>query len=161
MSRPTALAATATAAIAVAVAVALPVSGQAQSAGEQTIELTARTTGVRIVDLAPRGRVSAGDVLVSTNRLTNAAGAPAGTAHMLCGVTRPARTFERATFQCAGTQRLNDGTLSFSLVARLGADRVITAAITGGTGAYAGARGSVVNTERSENVSDQVVRLLP
>lgn len=160
MKRITALAIAATAAAAGAVAIVVA-PGQAQTPGERTLALTARTTSVHVADLAPRGRVSPGDILVGTNRLTDASGASVGVGYLHCGVTKAARGFQRATFQCSGTQRLGDGTLTFSLLGRLGADRVITAAITGGTGAYAGARGELMNTARSEDVSDQVIRLLP
>ncbi len=152
--------ATAAAGAALALAGAAGASGQ-DAAPATTLRLSARTTALNIVDAAPRRRVSSADALVTVSALSDAAGTRVGAGHLVCAVTRPARSFERATFQCDGTHRLRDGTLTFSLLARLGADRVITAAITGGTGAYAGARGELVNTARSEAVSDQVITLRP
>jgi hypothetical protein len=139
------------------IAVAVPAMGQSQTPGPRTISLIARTTSVKLAD--PRDRPAAGDVLVAVNVLRNPGGGRAGTGHLSCIITRPARTFGRSTYHCTGTNRLRDGSLSFSLIARLGVDRVVRAAVTGGTGAYSGARGEAVNTTRSENVSTQVISL--
>ena len=96
---------------------------------------------------------------VAVNVLRNTAGARVGTGHLSCVITQPARNFGRSTYQCSGTNRLRDGSISFSLVARLGADRVVTAAVTGGTGAYDGAAGEAVSTNPGENTAKQVISL--
>lgn len=142
---------------ALGVAVAIPAISQSQSPGERTITLNARTTSVKLANqnLRPRG----GDVLVSANVLRTKGGARAGAGDLSCVITRPARNFGRSLYQCTGTDRLRDGSISFSLVGRLGVDRVITAAVTGGTGAYAGTRGEAVNTTKGENTSTQVITL--
>jgi hypothetical protein len=142
---------------AVGIAVAIPSIGQSQAPGERTITLNARTTSVKLAD--PSMRPRAGDVLVSVNVLRSEAGRKVGTGYMSCVITRPARNFGRSVYQCTGTNRLRDGSISFSLVGRLGVDRVITAAVTGGTGAYDGARGEAVNTTKSENTSTEVITL--
>jgi hypothetical protein len=142
---------------AVGVALTVPSMGQSQSPGERTITLKVRTTSVKLAD--PRARPAAGDVLVAVNALRTADGSRAGTGHLSCVITKPARNFGRSTYQCVGTNRLSDGSISFSLVGRLGADRVVTAAVTGGTGAYSGVRGEAVNTTTGENTSTQVIEL--
>ena len=141
----------------VGTAVAIPSIGQSQSPGERTITLNSRTTSVKLAD--PRARPAAGDVLVAVNVLRSTSGDRVGTGHLSCTITKPARTFGRSDYQCTGTNRLRDGSISFSLVARLGVDRVVTAAVTGGTGAYDGATGQTVNTTRGENTATQVISL--
>lgn len=141
----------------VGTAVAIPSIGQSQSPGERTITLNSRTTSVKLAD--PRARPAAGDVLVAVNVLRSTSGSRVGTGHLSCVITQPARTFGRSTYQCTGTNRLRDGSLSFSLVARLGVDKVVSAAITGGTGAYDDAAGQTLNTTRGENTSTQVITL--
>lgn len=142
---------------AIGIAAAVPAIGQSQAPGERTITLNARTTSVKLAD--PHMRPRAGDVLVSVSVLRSEAGRKVGTSHLSCVITRPARNFGRSVYQCTGTDRLRDGSLSFSLVARLGVDRIITAAVTGGTGAYDGARGEAVNTTTGENTSTQVITI--
>jgi hypothetical protein len=141
---------------ALGIAVAVPSIGQSQAPGERTITLNARTTSVKLADPAAKPR--AGDVLVSVSTLRRG-GRRVGTSHLSCVITRPARTFGRSVYQCTGTNRLRDGSISLSLAARLGVDRVVTAAVTGGTGAYEGARGELVNTTRSENTSTEVITI--
>jgi len=138
-------------------AVAIPSISQSQSPGERTITLNTRTTSVKLAD--PHARPAAGDVLVSVSVLRGEGGARVGTSHLSCVITRPARNFGRSVYQCTGTNKLRDGSLSFSLVGRLGVDRVITAAVTGGTGSYDGARGEAVNTTTGENTSTQVITI--
>jgi hypothetical protein len=145
------------AAVAVAgTAVAVPGIGHTQTPGERTVTLTARTLSVKLAD--PHNRPAAGDVLVSVNALRQG-GARVGTGHLSCVITKPARTFGRSTYQCTGTNNLRGGSLTATFTARLGVDRVLTAAVTGGTGAYKGVGGELVNTARNENVSTQVFNL--
>lgn len=144
---------------ALGIAALIPSVGQSQ--GERTITLTSHTQSVKVVDLPPRGKASAGDVLVSITRLQDADGKRVGTGHLSCGVTQGARTIEGATYQCVGTHKLRDGTITYAGVARLGSARVIRIAVTGGTGAYDGASGELVNTDRSDTTSTQVFTLRP
>ena len=149
-----------TAVVAVAgTAVAVPAIGQSQTPGGRTITLTSRTSSVKFVDLAPRSRASAGDVLVSVSRLEDSQGKRVGTSWLNCGVAQGSSSVEGALYQCVGTHKLKDGTLTFGGVARLGSAKVIRVAVTGGTGAYDGARGELVNTASGEDVSTQVVSL--
>jgi allene oxide cyclase-like protein len=140
---------------ALGIAALIPSVGQSQ--GERTINLTARSLSVKAVDLPPRG-VSAGDQVVAINILRNADGERMGTGQLSCGVTRRARSIERATYQCIGTDKLKDGTITFSGVAKLSAQR-ITVAVTGGTGAYDGANGQLVNTTTGRDTNQQAITL--
>jgi hypothetical protein len=142
---------------ALGVAVVIPAVGQSQT--QRTITLTSSTQSVKLVDLPPRGKSSGGDVLVSVSRLKNQAGKRVGTSHLNCNVTQGSRSFEGATYECAGVNRLSDGTIAFSGVAKLGSAKVITVAVTGGTGAYEGASGTLVNTSTGDTTSTQVITL--
>jgi hypothetical protein len=141
---------------ALGIAVVIPSVGQSQT--PHTITLASHTKSVKVVDLAPRGKSSAGDLLVSTSILRNTDGARVGTGYLTCNVTRRARTFESANFECAGTAKLNDGSITYAGNVRLAA-KEITVAVTGGTGAYDGASGQFVNTSTGDSDSTQVITL--
>jgi hypothetical protein len=145
---------------AVAAAAVIPAVSQSQSSGDQTITLTARTTSVKIVDLPPRARSSAGDQLVSLSALSDGSGKRVGTGHLTCSVSRPGgRAPGRATYNCVGTHALRDGSITIAGAAKLATARVIRVAVTGGTGAYDGVTGELVNTAQSDDVSTQVITI--
>jgi hypothetical protein len=140
-------------------------SGHAQApAGERTLQFTSTLGGLRFVDAPPRGRagvVSRGDLVAFTNVVSDTAGARAGTLHAVCHVTAPRRSITTAIFQCSGTTLLRDGTLALGGAVPIGADGPVTLAVTGGTGAYEGVRGSVLSVPRgSGDVADDTVHLL-
>jgi hypothetical protein len=146
-----ALAATAVTALAV-----LASSGGAQS-GERTIVLTQPAGGFEFVDVMPpltrRGRPSPGawpgDHLISTHPLVDAAKRRAGRLEQVCTAVHGSRSIDRAVFLCTGVAHLADGDLF--LVARFRPPRpepasTVRGALTGGTAAYAGARGTFTST---------------
>ena len=141
---------------ALGIAALIPSVGVSQ--GERTITLGSHSRSVKLADVAPRGRVSAGDTVVAINTLTDTGGKRAGTGYLSCGVVKGAHTFETATYQCAGTEKLRDGTITYDGVVKLSA-RVARAAVTGGTGAYDGASGELVNTTTGPDSSTQVITL--
>jgi hypothetical protein len=141
---------------ALGVAVAIPSVGQSQTS--RTITLDAHTKSVKVVDLPPRGKSSSGDLIVSISTLRNVDGARVGKGYIACTLTGRARTFESANYECTGTNKLKDGSLTFAGNLRLAA-RELTVAVTGGTGAYDGAAGQLVNTSTSDTDSRQVVTL--
>jgi hypothetical protein len=141
---------------ALGVAVVIPSAGHSQES--RTITLDAHTKSVKVVDLPPRGKSSSGDLLVSISSLRNADGARVGTGYLSCHLTGRARTFESANYECTGTDRLKDGSIEFAGNVRLAAGE-ITVAVTGGTGAYDGATGQLVNTSTSDTDSKQVITL--
>lgn len=147
----------------VAVATAGSASGQAQ--GGRTIQLRESGGGLSAVDLPPRARSrksppSRGDMVVFTKRLVTPDAKAAGTLHSVCVVTVPRRSIETATMQCNGTIVLRDGTLAVETALAIGSANVATLAVTGGTGAYEGARGSMVSRESGDGAAGDTIHLL-
>jgi hypothetical protein len=145
------------AATAVAVLAVLSSIGSAQS-GERTIVLKEVEKGslFQFVDEPPRTKlrrnvppsVSLGDQLILSNRLVDAAKRPAGRLEAVCTAVKPARSIERGSaFSCTGVAHLTDGDLF--LAARFRPTRratTVRGALTGGTRAYVGARGTFTAT---------------
>lgn len=154
------------AATAALAAVATPALAQS-GAGGRTIAFREVEKGstFKFVDQAPRttvgkhgpGRFSPGDALVFTTPLADTRGR-IGRLRALCTATRSSRRFEKAAFLCTGAIILRYGTL-FVDVANVGGS-VTRGAVVGGTGAYAGARGTFVSREGKTGSKD-VVTLLP
>jgi hypothetical protein len=140
----------------------------AGSAGERTIRLVERGGTFAFVDNAPTGNertklISAGDFSAGTVKLYEKSGKRAGSLHLVCVATVSGQEVHEK-FQCNGTAKLTDGTLALSALNERHADHDVDhIAVVGGTGAYKGARGSLVTTSRpsSGNVSDDVIHLLP
>ena len=142
------------AATAVTVLAALASSGSAQS-GERTIVLTQPAEWVPVlVDQRPRmgrGRGNAfspGDQLISTHRLVDAAKRPAGRVELVCTTVSRSRSIYSARFLCTGVAQLADGDLFLGARFRppRGDASTVRGALTGGTAAYAGARGTFIST---------------
>jgi hypothetical protein len=141
------------AATAVTVLAVLASSGGAQS-GERTIVLTQPAGGFEFVDLTPPRTARGfdawpGDHLISTHRLVDAAKSPAGRVELVCTTVRGSRSIDRAVFLCTGVAHLAGGDLF--LGARLrpptpAHPSTVRGALTGGTAAYAGARGTFSST---------------
>ena len=89
---------------ALGVAVVMPSVGQSQA--PRTITLESHTQSVRVVDLPPRGKSSAGDLVMAISSLQNADGTRAGREYLTCNLTGRARTFESARYNCTGTHKL-------------------------------------------------------
>lgn len=108
-----------------------------------------------------RASISMGDEFVVRSGLTNEAGRRVGTLHAHCHATRGGRNFAGAFFHCTGTFVLRDGLLSLDTA--FSGDETGTArvSITGGTGAYEGARGSITSKELPRNRTEDTVHLLP
>jgi Dirigent-like protein len=129
----------------------------------RTFKLTEHDGPFHFVDLAPpngSGRsVSAGDLLILTNPLTGRDGSKAGTLHAVCTVTDVRSSVETAIFQCNASYVLRRGTLALSAIAPVAAASTLRIAVTGGTGAYAGARGTVVSRRSQSGSRTDTVRL--
>jgi hypothetical protein len=165
--RITGLAAAGAAALAATVIVAA--SGSASHPGSRTIRLAAVETGLRFVDNPPRQRsrvpsASAGDILVFRGRLLDESNRSAGNVHKVCVVTRAGSERNgRAFFECTQTLKLRGGDISGQTAYR---DDQANAdiAVTGGTKAYEGARGSMTPGERTvgrRRLGEVTVHLLP
>ena len=149
------------AAAAVAVVVLLPGAGSAQQAGgEQTFKLVEPGKGAafKFVDIPPRAkrnRPSSGDGFVFTTPLNDASGARVGTLAAQCTFTPLNKSI------CNGIFHLKDGTITGTT--ELSDSLTTHIAITGGTGAYEGARGTITSVDRShaDNApADDTVHLL-
>ena len=142
-------------AVALLTAAILSASGSAQGTGEQTITLIERDPEgfAQVIDNPPRagrelfrgGRVSIGDALAFHQPLRSRAGRRVGSLDVSCTATQGG-SFERAGFSCHGAYALKRG--SITAQATFGAGRPERIAVTGGTGVYEGAAGSVKDTER-------------
>jgi hypothetical protein len=138
---------------AVTVLAVLASSGGAQS-GERTIVLTQPAGAFYLVDQRPRMRrrdnaFSPGDQLISAHRLVDAAKRPAGRLEQVCTAVSLSRSIYSAGFLCTGVAHLADGDLF--LVTRFRPPRpepasTVRGALTGGTAAHAGARGTFTST---------------
>ena len=97
-----------------------------------------------------------------TSVYSDTAGRRVGRLSAACAVVRGGRTFVQARFQCGATVILRDGTLTVS-----GAfsgdqrDENVLTAVTGGTGAYEGARGSVSQRNLPGSRTENTIHLLP
>ena len=94
-----------------------------------------------------------GDLIVFTNPLVDPAGKRIGTLHADCTTTIGARDFLKSTMTCQGVASLTGGTLTVQLVTSPGI-ATTTGAVTGGTGAYADARGVFVSTHTDTGADD-------
>ena len=136
---------------ALAAAALLGSGASAQSPGARTISVTELEKGSTFKHVrnsrakSPRAN-SLGDVLVFTNPLADASGRVAGRLHAACATTVGARNFLRSVITCEGAAVLRDGTLTWQATFKVGA-ATVTGAITGGTGAYANARGTFVSAK--------------
>lgn len=146
---------------------------QSQPAGPQVLTFRELTKGstFQVIDNPPRSaqrngfptRFSAGDEFIFTAPLADARG-KLGELRAVCTVTHATSVkkesdFDKTKVFCRGVFVTRGGAL-FLEVANT-ADKVTRGAITGGTGAFVGARGTFTSTERKDGHSDDVVTLLP
>lgn len=125
-------------------------SASAQDAGPRTLTFTelergATFTHIRNTKGAKRQSNLQGDVIAFTNRLADSSGKRIGKMSVSCTTTTGARNFLKSTLTCFGVVALADGTLTLQANTTPNS-RTATAAVTGGTGAYANARGVYVST---------------
>jgi Dirigent-like protein len=113
-----------------------------------TLELVSlnRETQFVFVDNPPRRRERAGDLFVINARLRDTSNRPAGRVHASFAETQPP---PRVVAQGSGTFILPAGQIMVSgpIVDRGRNDRTETLAVVGGSGAYTGARGTLVTTD--------------
>jgi allene oxide cyclase-like protein len=157
--------------IAVAAAVGAAVLAAAPAAGgigyEETIRLVEREVSNRFVDVPPAQAVRAvpgvGDVGLFTSLLLGPAGkGRLGTLRGSCTFLRVTPRFVGSTALCTVSYRLKGGEIMAATAVTF-SSKPIRFAVIGGTGAYEGARGSGVTTDRKGDspLSDTVIHLLP
>lgn len=144
--RPKRIQAATAAVIAVAIVLAACGDDEAQTAGqtERTLRLSeGQPQMTNIIDTPPRTfnqeEGSPGDSWVFTKPLRDESGKPAGDVYATC-VAFTLGSNPKST--CDGTLQLKQGTLAFTQVFNI-QDESRRAAITGGTGAFAGATGAL------------------
>ncbi len=130
--------------IGLALACALALGAAPAEAKDRTITIKARSQldRVQAVDTAPAGQ-SAGDMLIFTERLLNARGRQIGSDAATC-----VRLFD-STMLCTGVYSLRGGRVMVQLL-QPGLTGTYDQAITGGTGRFAGARGTVRVAQRPD-----------
>jgi len=112
--------------------------------GRHTIRVISHNTEEAFVDVGKKG-FSLGDEFVFTSRLTHH-GRKVGHTGVVCTIT----SVKREESQCVGSAKLGRGEIT---IQGLMADspRVFSFAITGGTGAFEGAEGTLVVRELRHN----------
>ncbi len=147
---------------AAAVAAVSLAAGGGASARSVTFHLVEKGQAFHFVDNPPSGAAtqtaSLGDMFVFTSNLFTTGGKRAGVLGAYCVITAGGKE-ERS--ECTGSFSLAGGQLH-AIVALRGEPRVTKIGIIGGTGAYEGARGSIVSVTRksNDNISDDTVHLL-
>jgi hypothetical protein len=142
-------------AAAVLAVVAATASGHSSG---QTIKLVQHDSSFQFVDVAPKDGAqkppSQGDEYV-IGGIDEENGKPAGRTSLVCTITKPGA---KGLSQCVGTLILPRGTISTSGVSYI-ATNSDTYAVTGGTGAYAGVKGTLYSVQGKGESTDIVVRL--
>ncbi|HEY7453065.1 MAG TPA: dirigent protein [Thermoleophilaceae bacterium] len=123
--------------------------------GAQVMRLTSVEQHCGTADNGRRGE-SLGDLLACRGALRNAAGERAGRAHWTCVFLGSERLGE----DCSAAVNLRGGTLQAAGLLRHTSPRSEWA-VTGGTGRYAGARGTVALRQLSPTRTAAVITLLP
>lgn len=140
----------------------------AQVPGERTLTFIEGHKGEQfaVVDNPPRSKrrgerasVSVGDQLAFHNPLLTEARQRAGSLDGFCIATERGARFDKATFACTAIVRLSDGTLVLSVRLKFSESDSIGGAISGGSGAYEGARGSFTST--GQRTTRDTFHLLP
>ena len=149
---------------AVLIVAALACAGTAQAGspandhGPKTIHLTEATAELQptFVDTGKPGP-SVGDIVVARDGLLDADGSKAGTFNQVCTLVEFIGNPFTSAYECSGSIALQDGTITMQgpFVPALAEQ---SAAITGGTGAYAKARGEVVVRAEADEFVVQLAR---
>lgn len=96
-----------------------------------------------------------GDLIVFTSPLADSAGKRVGRIHVQCVTTVGASNFEKSTATCSGAMVTAQGTLTVQAMNSPGV-ATTTGAVTGGTGAYANARGTFTSVEGRSGSTDTI-----
>jgi hypothetical protein len=145
-------------AAAIAVAIATTASGTPVSAhSARTLTFLSHDSNFKFIDLPPKGGEnkppSEGDEFVIGGTLAQG-GKTVGTTNLVCTITQPGA---KGLSACSGIATVPGGTLAIQGASYI-AGNSDTYAITGGTGRYAGAKGTAASTQKGSG--DQItVRL--
>jgi hypothetical protein len=149
---------------AVALAASLGGGVSAQDPSSRTLVVTeleqgATFTHVRNTKVKSSRANPQGDLLASRNPVADESGRRVGAVHTTCVTTEGSRNFERSRLTCTGILVLRDGTLTAQFLAGPTLRRV-TGAVTGGTGAYAHARGTFITTVARDGTRRDTITLV-
>jgi hypothetical protein len=100
---------------------------------------------------------SVGDVVVARDEVLRANAAPAGTFRQVCTLVDLAGNPFTSTYECSGSLELTAGTITMQ-GPFVPAKAEQSAAITGGTGAYATARGEIVIRAEADEIVVELAR---
>lgn len=153
-------------AAAATIALVLAANGSGHVSSARTIKLFEAPKGSTFgfVDNAPKTNrkdphASIGDILAFSNPIFDESRTHRlGVSSAQCIATRPGR-IASATYTCSGTFALKDGTIAVAALQR-GEPTTQQLAVTGGTGAYDGARGTIVARMLKSGTEDTIT-LLP
>jgi hypothetical protein len=145
------------AAAATTVALVVTEGGQAQQPAGRTLVLKNADVKIKAVDLPPLVRSSRspetpGDEVIATSKV---GGAATGARYLMCAAAKQGPSIEKALYSCQVTYALSDGTITAAGVGRIGGSAAVTVAVTGGTGAYAGARGTLTSSNGTDTITLQ------
>lgn len=162
MSRTLAILAVAATTAGTSAAVLVPAGADSPAPpGERIVRLVEHQGKDHLVDAPPRGgRMGVGDGAIVTKSLFDTAGARVGALHLVCTQVTGGRD---PYVTCTGIADLKGGTLTVANGFRF-SDTVHLASVTGGTGAYAGARGWLEGKTApggDDSVNNDVIHLLP
>ena len=144
-------------------ACALVLGSSASAQGSKTLTFKELNDGATFafVDNAPTSRAkgepsaSIGDAIVFTNPLTDRAGKRVGRLYAHCTAVVAAPQANKAAFTCEGIMAVDGGTLSVQVfLPKAGA--TVHGTVTGGTGAFANARGTLVSRPTKAGADDTI-----
>jgi hypothetical protein len=125
---------------------------------DRTIELTEAHAQLQptFVDTGKPGP-SVGDLVIARDGVLRKNGAPAGTFTQACTLVELGGNPLTSTYECSGSIALEDGTITMQ-GPFVPAQAEQAAAITGGTGAYASARGEIVVRAEADELLVKLAR---
>jgi hypothetical protein len=137
---------------------ATPAAAQAPASQTITFKETNKGSTFAFVDNPPRAKnprrptFSPGDNFIISNPLVSSSGARVGVLRATCTITQASKNPAHAPTICYGVFSLKAGQLD-ALVSTTSLEQGVSGAIIGGTGAYAGARGTFksVTTKTGDN----------
>jgi hypothetical protein len=140
---------------AAAVAAVIGSSAPAQNPTTRTLtfkelEKGSTFTHVRNTKTRSRRANSQGDVIAFANPVADPSGRRIGTLDAACTTTKGSPNFLKSTVTCQAILVLHDGSLAIQANNTPGVSTT-TGAVTGGTGAYANARGVYVSKDGSDS----------
>jgi len=133
-------------AIAAVSAAAVPALTGAQAPGPRDVTLRMKVLNAADIEHGAKGpKMATGDRLVVRLSAFDVSGPRVGSAYLECTNIGPKAAPPRAWLQCTQTYTLRDGQIVTAGVFRFVDMDKLNVAVVGGTGAYAGAGGSLTN----------------